>query len=102
MYNTGQSCCSVERIYVHESIHDAFVAAFVNEVAGLQESATRRPKTTYIGPITRAPQLDVLEAQVADAIGKGATAAPRRRAPRRRPATGSSRPCWSTSTTRWS
>ena len=27
MYNTGQSCCSVERIYVHERIHDAFVAA---------------------------------------------------------------------------
>ena len=27
MYNTGQSCCSVERIYVHEKIHDAFVAA---------------------------------------------------------------------------
>ena len=33
-YNTGQSCCSVERIYVHESIHDAFVAAFVAEVKG--------------------------------------------------------------------
>ena len=27
MYNTGQSCCSVERIYVHEKIHDAFVDA---------------------------------------------------------------------------
>ena len=26
-YNTGQSCCSVERIYVHEKIHDAFVEA---------------------------------------------------------------------------
>ncbi len=33
-YNTGQSCCSVERIYVHEKIHDAFVAAFVAEVKG--------------------------------------------------------------------
>jgi acyl-CoA reductase-like NAD-dependent aldehyde dehydrogenase len=32
MYNTGQSCCSVERIYVHEKIHDAFVAAFVDSV----------------------------------------------------------------------
>jgi acyl-CoA reductase-like NAD-dependent aldehyde dehydrogenase len=29
MYNTGQSCCSVERIYVHEKIYDAFVTAFV-------------------------------------------------------------------------
>src|SRR5581483_6228114 len=33
-YNTGQSCCSVERIYVHASIHDAFVDAFVQEVKG--------------------------------------------------------------------
>src|SRR4029450_10447916 len=36
MYNTGQSCCSVERVYVHESIHDAFVEAFVASVAGLR------------------------------------------------------------------
>ena len=47
-YNTGQSCCSVERIYVHESIHDAFVDAFVAEVQGLQDAATRwtRPPTS--------------------------------------------------------
>ena len=36
MYNTGQSCCSVERIYVHEKIHDAFVAAFVETVQGFK------------------------------------------------------------------
>ena len=43
MYNTGQSCCSVERIYVHERIHDAFVDHFVATVAGLQGRATRSP-----------------------------------------------------------
>jgi hypothetical protein len=32
MYNTGQSCCSVERIYVHTSIYKQFVEEFVNEV----------------------------------------------------------------------
>jgi acyl-CoA reductase-like NAD-dependent aldehyde dehydrogenase len=71
MYNTGQSCCSVERIYVHEKIHDAFVAAFVETVKGfkLGEPAS---EDTYIGAITRAPQLDVLDAQVADAKAKGA------------------------------
>ena len=44
MYNTGQSCCSVERIYVHERIHDAFVDHFVAAVEGLQggRSARRR------------------------------------------------------------
>lgn len=71
MYNTGQSCCSVERIYVHESIYDAFVTAFV---ATVKTFTLGDPMSdgTYIGAVTRAPQLDVLEAQVADAKAKGA------------------------------
>ena len=72
MYNTGQSCCSVERIYVHEKIHDAFVAAFVETVKGYR-MGDPASEDTYIGAITRAPQLAVLEAQVADAVAKGAT-----------------------------
>ena len=71
MYNTGQSCCSVERIYVHEKIHDAFVAAFVDTVRGYKRGDPMA-EDTYIGAITRAPQLAVLEAQVADAKAKGA------------------------------
>jgi len=71
MYNTGQSCCSVERIYVHEKIHDAFVAAFVDTVKGFK-AGDPMDDGTYIGAITRAPQLDVLDAQVADAQAKGA------------------------------
>ncbi len=72
MYNTGQSCCSVERIYVHEKIHDAFVAAFVDTVKTFK-TGDPMSDDTYIGAITRAPQLDVLDAQVADAKAKGAT-----------------------------
>jgi len=72
MYNTGQSCCSVERIYVHERIHDAFVEAFVASVRGFKLGDPTR-EDTYIGPITRAPQLAVLEGQVADALARGAT-----------------------------
>ena len=71
MYNTGQSCCSVERIYVHERIHDAFVEAFLATVRGFKLGDPLL-ETTYIGPITRAPQLEVLAAQVADAKAKGA------------------------------
>jgi len=71
MYNTGQSCCSVERIYVHEAIHDAFVEHFVATVAGFK-LGDPMDAGTYIGPITRAPQLDVLDAQVADAKARGA------------------------------
>ncbi len=71
MYNTGQSCCSVERIYVHERIHDAFVEAFVQAVQGFR-MGDPMAEDTYIGAITRTPQLDVLEGQVKDAVGKGA------------------------------
>ncbi|TFY98920.1 aldehyde dehydrogenase family protein [Ramlibacter humi] len=71
MYNTGQSCCSVERIYVHEKVHDAFVAAFVDTVKGYKRG-NPMAEDTYIGAITREPQLKVLEAQVADAKAKGA------------------------------
>ena len=71
MYNTGQSCCSVERIYVHERIHDAFVAQFVATVTGFK-SGDPTAEGSYIGPLTRRPQLTVLEAQVTDALSKGA------------------------------
>jgi len=72
MYNTGQSCCSVERIYVHASIHDAFVRAFMDTVRSFKIGDPTRDDT-YIGAITRAPQLDVFDAQVRDAKAKGAT-----------------------------
>lgn len=72
MYNTGQSCCSVERIYVHEKIHDSFVDAFVRAVNGFR-MGDPMDEATYIGAITRAAQLDLLESQVEDALAKGAT-----------------------------
>jgi acyl-CoA reductase-like NAD-dependent aldehyde dehydrogenase len=72
MYNTGQSCCSVERVYVHEKIYDAFVAAFVQTVQGFKVGDPTA-EDSYIGPLTRAPQIAVLDAQVADALDKGAT-----------------------------
>ena len=72
MYNTGQSCCSVERIYVHGSIHDAFVEQFVSTVRGFKLGDPMHADT-YFGAITRAPQIAVLQAQVADALAKGAT-----------------------------
>ena len=72
MYNTGQSCCSVERIYLHEAIHDAFVSHFLAAVDGMRMGNPMDDATT-IGAITRAPQIAVLQAQVADALAKGAT-----------------------------
>jgi len=71
MYNTGQSCCAVERIYVHARIHDAFVDRFV-ECVGSFRRGDPLAEDTYIGAITRPQQLATLEAQVADARTKGA------------------------------
>ena len=71
MYNTGQSCCSVERIYVHEKLHDAFVEHFLATVKGFKVGDPMADGT-YIGPITRPAQLEVLALQVADAIARGA------------------------------
>ena len=74
MYNTGQGCCSVERIYVHQAVHDAFVEHFVATVKGMQRGDPT-DAGSYIGAITRAPQLQLLQAQVDDALAKGATLA---------------------------
>lgn len=71
MYNTGQSCCSVERIYIHERLYAPFVEHFVQTVRGFK-LGDPLADDSYIGPLTRAPQLAVLEAQVADARAKGA------------------------------
>ncbi len=71
MYNTGQSCCSVERIYVHRRIIGPFVDAFVAAVRGLV-SGDPEDSATTIGPLARREQLAVLDAQVADAVAKGA------------------------------
>jgi acyl-CoA reductase-like NAD-dependent aldehyde dehydrogenase len=70
-YNTGQSCCAVERVYVHERIHDAFVNAFLKDVRAFVVGDPM-DEATFIGPVTRPAQVGVLEAQVEDARGKGA------------------------------
>tara|TARA_R110002050_G_scaffold73566_8_gene158254 strand:+ start:52 stop:1416 length:1365 start_codon:yes stop_codon:yes gene_type:complete len=70
-YNNGQSCCAVERVYVHEKIYDEFVAAFVDEVS-TYKIGDPMEEGTFIGPLTRADQMDVILSQIADAKNKGA------------------------------
>lgn len=70
-YNNGQSCCSVERIYVQSTIYDAFVEAFVAEVTSWKMGSPTEDGV-YITVLSRRAQLDVLESQVADAVAKGA------------------------------
>lgn len=70
-YNTGQSCCSVERIYVHEHIYSEFLEAFVAEVKGFK-LGDPNDEATYIGPLCRGElAIKELSAQVADAERRG-------------------------------
>ncbi|MGS2764603.1 aldehyde dehydrogenase family protein [Sinomicrobium sp. M5D2P9] len=70
-YNNGQSCCAVERLYVSESIYDQFVEALVEEVRSYTIGDPMSPDT-FVGPVTRKAQLEVLRKQVEDAVHKGA------------------------------
>jgi acyl-CoA reductase-like NAD-dependent aldehyde dehydrogenase len=70
-YNAGQSCCAVERIYVHRRIAGAFIPEFVDAARALVVDDPRDERTD-VGPLARRGQLDLLEAQVADAVARGA------------------------------
>jgi acyl-CoA reductase-like NAD-dependent aldehyde dehydrogenase len=71
-YNNGQSCCAVERILVQASVAEDFIEAFVQTVDTFVMGPPGKAET-YLGPVTREAQLDVLEAQVKDAVDQGAT-----------------------------
>tara|TARA_B100001094_G_C18144183_1_gene779662 strand:+ start:381 stop:1760 length:1380 start_codon:yes stop_codon:yes gene_type:complete len=70
-YNCGQSCCAVERIYVHTKIYREFISAFTDAV---KQFKVGDPLTedTYLGPLTRPSHRQYLNAQIEDAVGKGA------------------------------
>ena len=61
LYNNGQSCCAVERIYVHEKVYDDFMASFLLEINKFRT-----------GAITQPNHLNFLEKQIQDALDKGA------------------------------
>ncbi len=71
-YNNGQSCCSVERIYVQEKIYDEYLDEFVKEVKSWKIGLPTE-EGVYIGPLSRKTQSIFLEKQVEDAVQKGAT-----------------------------
>jgi len=77
-YNSGQSCCSVERVYVHTEVYDAFLAAFCAAVAGFRVGHPALDSAAYITPLARGgAAFQVLQAQLDDALAKGARIAHR-------------------------
>ena len=72
-FNSGQSCCAIERIYVHEALYDAFVEQAVALVKQYQLGRPDDPDTT-LGPLVSAAAADFVRGQVNDAIREGAVA----------------------------
>ncbi len=71
VYNNGQSCCAVERIYVQDKIYDEFVKAYLEELKRMKTGDPLQPGTD-IGPLSRKEQVDFLAGQIDDAKAKGA------------------------------
>ena len=72
-FNSGQSCCGIERIYVHESIYDTYIEQFV---ALVNEYKLGRPDEveTTLGPLVNAEAATFVRSQIKDAIEQGAVA----------------------------
>ena len=72
-FNSGQCCCGIERVYVHEKVYDHFVEAFVEET---KSYALGNPldSATTMGPMAQARFADLIREQKAEALRKGAHA----------------------------
>lgn len=73
MFNSGQCCCGIERIYVAERHFDTFVEKAVQIVSGYKLGSPLDPETT-LGPMAQARFADAVRAQTAAAIAQGAKA----------------------------
>tara|TARA_E500000178_G_C16958525_1_gene724871 strand:- start:115 stop:1518 length:1404 start_codon:yes stop_codon:yes gene_type:complete len=71
-FNSGQSCCGIERIYVHETLFDKFVEAYVEQVKQYVLASPLEKQTT-LGPVVKNSAADWVRKQVAAAIDAGAT-----------------------------
>lgn len=72
MFNSGQCCCGIERIYVHESLYDAFVEKSVAWVNALQLGDPNDESTT-LGPMAHIRFARTVREQIAEAVSQGAT-----------------------------
>ena len=73
MFNAGQCCCGIERIYVHESLYEDFVAKAVEIVKGYKLGNPLEAETT-MGPMANVRFADEVRAQIAEAVAAGAVA----------------------------
>jgi acyl-CoA reductase-like NAD-dependent aldehyde dehydrogenase len=72
-FNSGQSCCGIERIYAHEAIYDRFLEGFVALTRKYRLGNPIEADTT-LGPMVRASAAEFVRKQIADAVKAGAKA----------------------------
>jgi acyl-CoA reductase-like NAD-dependent aldehyde dehydrogenase len=72
MQNTGQTCISVERLYVEEPIYDQFVDKVADKARDLRQGVPKEFGSVDVGSFINPPQIDIVEAHVNDAVAKGA------------------------------
>jgi acyl-CoA reductase-like NAD-dependent aldehyde dehydrogenase len=72
-FNSGQSCCGIERIYIHADVYDRFVEGYA-ETARAYRLGNPLDGDTNLGPMVRASAADFVRAQTAEAVAKGARA----------------------------
>ena len=75
MQNGGQTCISVERVYVEEPVYDEFVELVSEKVRSLRQGVPAGPGTAEVGAVTFAPQAQIVDEHVRDAVSKGARVA---------------------------
>jgi acyl-CoA reductase-like NAD-dependent aldehyde dehydrogenase len=73
-FNSGQSCCGIQRVYVHDRLYDAFVDGWVNLTRKYVLGSPLDQETT-LGPVVRAAAADEIRRQVAASVAAGARAA---------------------------
>ena len=72
-FNAGQSCCGIERIYVHADVYEPFVEQYAALARGYVLGDPRDPATT-LGPLVRTAAAELVRAQTAEALARGARA----------------------------
>jgi acyl-CoA reductase-like NAD-dependent aldehyde dehydrogenase len=72
MQNAGQTCISIERVYVEEPVYDDFVAKVSEKVRALRVGKPEGAGSVEVGAITFPPQLEIIKDHVADAVERGA------------------------------
>lgn len=71
LFNAGQSCCAIERIYVEEAIYDKFVEAFAEKAKAYARLGDPMAETTTQGPMATPGAAKFLQGQVVDAVKRG-------------------------------